>query len=53
MRVYENKEELKIEINKAFGKYISEFEDIPESLKDKRFDEVDRTQAENLAYQVA
>ena len=52
MRVYENKEELKFEINKAFGKYISEFEDIPERLKDKRFDEVDRTPAENLAYQV-
>ena len=52
MRAYENKEELKIEINKAFGKYISEFEDIPESLKDKRFAEVDRTPAENLAYQV-
>jgi conserved hypothetical protein len=29
LRAYENKEELKIEINKAFGKYISEFEDIP------------------------
>ena len=52
MRVYENKEELKIEINKAFGKYISEFEDIPESLKNKRFDEVDKTPTENLAYQV-
>ena len=37
LRVYENKEELKFEINKAFGKYISEFEDIPERLKDKRF----------------
>jgi len=36
LRAYENKEELKLEINKAFGKYISEFEDIPESLKDKR-----------------
>ena len=52
MRVYENKEELKTEINKAFEKYISEFDDIPESLKDKRFDEVYRTLAENLAYQV-
>ena len=53
MRAYENKEELKIEINKAFGKYISEFDVVRASLKDKRFDEVDRTQAENLAYQVA
>ena len=46
MRVYENKEELKTEINKTFEKYI------PESLKDKRIDEVDITPAENLAYQV-
>ena len=52
MRVYENKEELKTEINKAFEKYISEFDDIPENLKDKRINDVDRTPAENLAYQV-
>ncbi len=52
MRTYENKDELKNEINKSFAKYISEFNDIPESLKDKRVDEVDRTPAENLAYQV-
>ncbi|MDD6918434.1 MAG: ClbS/DfsB family four-helix bundle protein, partial [Peptoniphilaceae bacterium] len=49
MRVYENKEELKAEINKTFQKYISEFDDIPENLKDKRVNEVDRTPAENLA----
>ena len=52
MRAYENKEELKTEINKIFEKYISEFDNIPENLKDKRVDEVDRTPAENLAYQV-
>ena len=52
MRVYENKEELKTEINKTFEKYIAEFDNIPESLKDKRIDEVDITPAENLAYQV-
>lgn len=52
MRTYENKDELKSEINKSFAKYISEFNDIPEPLKDKRVDEVDRTPAENLAYQV-
>lgn len=34
MRVYKNKEELKVEINKMFWKYISEFDDIPEILKD-------------------
>ena len=52
MRTYENKDELKNEINKSFAKYISEFDIIPESLKDKRVKEVDRTPAENLAYQV-
>lgn len=52
MRTYKDKEELKAEINKSFEKYISEFNNIPESLKDKRIDEVDRTPAENLAYQV-
>ena len=52
MRVYENKEELKTEIKKTFEKYIAEFDNIPETLKDKRIDEVDRTPAENLAYQV-
>lgn len=52
MKVYKNKEELKTEINKTFKKYISEFDNIPESLKNKRVDEVDRTPAENLAYQV-
>ena len=30
MRTYENKDELKNEINKSFAKYISEFNDIPE-----------------------
>ncbi|WP_142994448.1 ClbS/DfsB family four-helix bundle protein, partial [Streptococcus pneumoniae] len=52
MRTYENKEELKAEIEKTFEKYIIEFDNIPEHLKDKRADEVDRTPAENLAYQV-
>ena len=52
MRTYSNKEELKAEIEKKFEKYISEFDDIPEKLKDKRVDEVDRTPAENLSYQV-
>ncbi|HGA3942446.1 TPA: ClbS/DfsB family four-helix bundle protein, partial [Streptococcus agalactiae] len=46
MRVYENKEELKKEISKTFEKYIMEFNNIPENLKDKRIDEVDRTPAE-------
>ena len=52
MRTYKNKDELKSEIHKSFEKYISEFDDIPESLKDTSVEEVDRTPAENLAYQV-
>ncbi|MCI6988096.1 MAG: ClbS/DfsB family four-helix bundle protein [Campylobacter sp.] len=52
MRTYTNKEELKAEIKKVFEKYISEFDGIPETLKDKKITEVDRTPAENLAYQV-
>lgn len=49
---YKSKEDLKIEISKTYHKYISEFDIIPEELKDKRNDFVDRTPAENLAYQV-
>ena len=52
MRTYESKEALKSEIKITFEKYISEFDNIPEELKDKRVEEVDRTPAENLAYQV-
>lgn len=52
MRSYESKEELKNEIKKIFEKYISEFDNISEELKDKRLEEVDRTPSENLAYQV-
>ncbi len=52
MRTYKDKEELKNEIRQSFEKYISEFDTIPEALKDKRVPGVDRTPAENLAYQV-
>ncbi len=52
MRGYKSKEELKTEINNSFEKYISEFDDIPETLKDQSIESVDRTPAENLAYQV-
>lgn len=52
MRSYQNKEELKAEIQKTFNKYIGEFLAVPEKLKDLRVEEVDRTPAENLAYQV-
>ena len=52
MKKYHNKAELKQAIQQAFDKYLAEFDEIPESSKDKRVAEVDRTPAENLAYQV-
>lgn len=52
MRNYVNKADLKNEIAKAYEKYIVEFDTITEELKNRRCDEVDRTPAENLAYQV-
>ncbi len=52
LRTYQNKEELKAEIHRSFEKYMAEFDGIPESLKDQRVEGVDRTPAENLAYQL-
>ena len=52
MKTYNSKEELKSEIEKTYKKYISEFDNIPEDMKDIRADDIDRTPAENLAYQV-
>ena len=52
MRVYATKEELKSEIKEAYIKYIAAFDSIPEQMKDLRAEGVDRTPAENLAYQV-
>ncbi len=52
MKTYQSNEELKNEIQKSFEKYISDFDNIPENLKDKSVEEVDRTPAENLSYQV-
>ena len=52
MRTYESKDELKAEIEKAYLKYISEFKEIDEKDKDKSIESLDRTPAENLAYQV-
>ena len=52
MKEYISKIELTSVIKASYKKYIDEFENISEDLKDKRFEEVDRTPAENLAYQV-
>ena len=52
MKEYTSKVELTSAIKASYQKYIDEFKNISEDLKDKRFEEVDRTPAENLAYQV-
>ncbi len=52
MKTYTSKEELKSEIAKSYARYIAEFADIPENMKTLRIDEVERTPAENLGYQV-
>ena len=52
MKVYTSKSELKDEIKKAYTKFIAEFDNLPEEMKDVSADNVDRTPAENLAYQV-
>ena len=51
MRTYRDKEDLKNEIRQSFEKYNSEFDTIPEALKDKRVPGMYGTPAENLAYQ--
>lgn len=52
MKVYTSQEELKDEIKKTYSNFIAEFDNIPEDMKDLRAEGVDRTPAENLAYQV-
>lgn len=52
MKTYGSKDELKAEIQKSLDRYLAEFDAIPESRKDVRVPDADRTPAENLAYQV-
>lgn len=52
MRTYTSKDELITEIKQRYQKYIAEFNDIPEALRNKRIDEVDKTPSENLSYQL-
>ena len=47
MKAYTSKVELKDGIRKTYTKFIAEFDDIPEDMKDRRCEEVDRTPAEN------
>lgn len=52
MKQYKNKQELIDTICDKYKKYIAEFEDIPEELRNKRIKEVDKTPSENLSYQL-
>lgn len=52
MKEYNSKKELVETIQEKYQKYISEFVSIPENLKEKRIEEVDKTPSENLSYQL-
>lgn len=52
MKHYQSKDELISAIQNAYEKYIAEFQAVPEQLKDKKVENVDRTPAENLVYQL-
>ena len=52
MKPYNNKQDLLEAIQDKYQKYIAEFEGIPEELKNKRSDEVNRTPSENVSYQL-
>lgn len=52
MKNYSSKDNLKEAINQAYNKYIAEFDNISEKLKDYKCKDLDRTPTENLAYQV-
>jgi len=52
MQSYASKDELIMAIKTNYKKYINEFSNIPNDLKDKSIEEVDRTPSENLSYQL-
>lgn len=52
MTTYESKDILKQAIMKTYNQYDEEFNMIREEMKDDRIEDVSRTPAENLAYQV-
>lgn len=52
MQSYANKATLIAAIQTSYDKYRLEFDDIPDHLKNSRVSTVDRTPAENLAYQI-
>lgn len=52
MKSYSSNEELIKAINQSYSKFILEFTEVPEALKNKRIDAVDKTPSEMLAYQI-
>lgn len=52
MKTYASKEELITEIQGTYQKFMMEFDDVPEDLRDKRIEGVDRTPSELLSYQL-
>ena len=52
MQEYVDKKALISEIRKTAGTFIKEFDEVAEVYKDTRFDDVDRTPQEIIAYQL-
>lgn len=52
MKSYESKAALNEAIKTSYKKYIDEFTNIPNSLSNKRIQDVDRTPSENISYQL-
>jgi hypothetical protein len=52
MKQYSNAEELIKSINESYKKFIEEFKMIPEELRDKHINEVDKSPSEMLSYQL-
>ena len=52
MKTYQDKAELIQAIQNKYQKYITEFAEIPESMKDIHFETIDRSPSENLSYQL-
>lgn len=52
MKQYESKEELVEAIKNKYDLYSNEFATIPNELKNKRYDDVDKSPSENVSYQL-
>lgn len=52
MKTYQGKAELIQTIQNKYQKYIAEFEEIPEEMKNIHYETVERSPSENLSYQL-